>query len=96
MSRRIALSTAGNLLLQLRLYNEAGDLLNARAQGAGDEANQLAHAELIRAVRRLETIGYPDDDPCSVVKKLMVLIAVNENNVHFRSFFLHKSAVRVR
>lgn len=69
--RKEILRNAGGMLLSLRMYATAADLIEEATQGSpSSEARQ--QVENLRKARRYEEIALPKDDPKSVVKKLVL------------------------
>lgn len=69
--RKEVLRNAGGLLLALRMYGTAADLIEEATQGSpSSEARQ--QVENLRKARRFEEVPLPKDDPKSVVKRLML------------------------
>jgi len=70
--RQQALQEAAQILLRLRLYPQAADLLAAGAQGTQDAASALARAGLIRNLVRHEDVPLSANDPGTIVKKFFI------------------------
>jgi len=69
--RKEILRNAGSMLLALRMYGTAADLIEEATQGSpSSEARQ--QVENLRKARPYEEVAMPKDDPKSVVKKLML------------------------
>lgn len=70
--RKLLLAT-GAVLMELRMYPQAADLLEAGAKGASQSAaGMLAEAAALRSVKPYEDPAFPDSDPRSVVRKLLI------------------------
>lgn len=69
--RKELLRNAASVLLALRMYGTAADLIEEAMQGSpsGEGRQQV---EGLRKARRYEEIQLPKDDPKSVVKKMML------------------------
>ncbi len=72
--RRSTLLNAAELLMQLRFYPQAADLMAAGAQGTANAANTLTRVALLRTLRRHDEFSDPQDDPRTAVKKLFRVI----------------------
>jgi len=69
--RREILRNAGGVLLSLRMYGTAADLIEEATQGSpSSEARQ--QVENLRKARRYEEVPLPKDDPKSVVRRLVL------------------------
>lgn len=77
-SRRQGLESAGDLLLKLRLYPQAGALLSAAAQGSANASALLARGNMIANLKRHEESSPPPDDPQSVVPKVLAVFFADE------------------
>lgn len=72
--RAALLVNAGDMLMRVRRYAEAAELLAAGAPGSDNPAAQMARVDLIRRTRRYQEIPLPPDDPRSVVRQFMASI----------------------
>lgn len=79
--RRAALQGAGNLLVQLRLYPQAAELLAAAARGSKEAAALLGRAEILRKTRRWEDVPLVANDPVLLVKRFMAILFTPELNL---------------
>ncbi len=95
-TRRLALAAAGPLLIQLRFYPEAVAVLTEAARGASDGAALLSQADMARRMRRHEDVTLPENEPQTVVKKLLLLIFSNawESDDALRALISTESAGR--
>lgn len=71
--RRAALERVGNTLVQLRMYPEASVLLLESVKG-GDAAQKSVQIDTLRKTVLREKIALPENDPTTVVKKLVVAL----------------------
>ncbi len=69
--RATMLVNAGDMLMRVRRYPEAAELLAAGAVGSSNPAAQLARVDLIRRTRRFEEVPLPENDPRSVVRQFL-------------------------
>jgi len=74
-AQRTALLGAGRLLLQLRLYPQAADLMEAGARGNDGAASTLALAAQLRQLKRHEDISLSDDNPKDVAMKFLMAVS---------------------
>jgi tetratricopeptide (TPR) repeat protein len=72
--RQSALANTGELLLKLRLYSAAGQLIGASAQGSASAAAVLSRANQIGQFHRIEDSKFPVDDPRSVVQNFFRIV----------------------
>lgn len=70
--RAALLVNAGDMLMRVRRYKEAVELITAGAAGSSNPAAQLARVDVIRRARRYEEIPSPENDPRSVVRQFFV------------------------
>ncbi len=70
--RTKALATAGNMLLRLRLYPEAAEMLSAAAEGQQDSAATAQRIALLRQLTPWNGKYLPATDPCSVVQRMFI------------------------
>ena len=66
------LVSAGNILLRLRMYPVALDLLNAAASGQADSSKLRKRIELLHDVRPSETALFPEQDPRRFVQNFLL------------------------
>ncbi|HEX2835606.1 MAG TPA: DUF3857 domain-containing protein [Thermoanaerobaculia bacterium] len=71
-TRREAMTTAGSVLMLLRQYPAAADLLSAAAQGAPNAAQIRAQADLIRKTMRHEDVKLDPNDATSLLKNVFL------------------------
>jgi hypothetical protein len=70
--RRDAITAAGGVLMLLRHYPAAADLLAAAAQGAPNAAELRAQADLIRKTTRYEDVKLDPNDAASLMKSIFL------------------------
>jgi len=68
------LVAAGNLLIQLRMYPRALDLLNAAAAGQENSSQLRGRIELMHGVHPYEEVLLPEADPRRVVQRLYLFL----------------------
>ena len=71
-SRSDLLVSAANLLIRLRIYPRALELLDAAAAGQADSSKLRKRIELLHAVRPYEEVLLPENDPRRVVQQLFL------------------------
>lgn len=71
-SRSDLLVSAANLLIRLRSYPRALDLLEAAAANQSDSSKARKRIELLHAVRPYEEVLLPENDPRRVLQQLFV------------------------
>lgn len=76
-TRSEALQSASSLLLRLRRYPEAADLLAVAAQGAENASALLDQVEIFRRAKRSDAVAPPATDPALAVHKLFVALGSN-------------------
>ncbi|HEY6348680.1 MAG TPA: DUF3857 domain-containing protein [Candidatus Angelobacter sp.] len=72
-ARSKALTTAGHLLLHIRKYSEAADLLANGAHGQNDESQMASYAAMLKKTKRSEEFNIDDSSPISPFQKAMIL-----------------------
>ena len=78
--RQAALIEAGTRLVQLRFYEPAAVLLRAGARGAPAASAVLVYADQIGKTKRFEDVPLPDDDPRSVLNKMLIAVFLNHRD----------------
>ena len=73
-ARRAALRTAGDTLIQMRMYPQGAELLKAGARGVATAATDLSRAALFEKVQRREELKHSDSEPQSVFYRFMDLL----------------------
>ncbi len=73
-TRSAVLLGAARWQMVLRNYPAAAVLFTEGAKGAGNGANILSLADMLRKARRHEEIALSDDEPMSAVKRLMMVV----------------------
>src|SRR3989442_937386 len=73
-ARSALLLGAARWQMTLRHYPEAAALFSEGAKGAPNGANILSLADMLRKTRRHEDLSLPEDEPMSVVKRLMLVL----------------------
>jgi len=68
------LLAAGNLLIHLRMYPRALELLNAAATGQENSSQLRGRIELMHAVRPYEEVLFPETDPRRVVQQFYLFL----------------------
>jgi tetratricopeptide (TPR) repeat protein len=76
--RQAAFASSGELLLKLRLYSAAGQLIAASAQGASNAAAVLARGNQIGSIKRHEDTMFPADDPRSVIQEFFRVLFTSD------------------
>ncbi|HEY6970911.1 MAG TPA: DUF3857 domain-containing protein [Candidatus Angelobacter sp.] len=71
--RSKALATAGWLLVRIRRYPEAGELLLAGARGQSNETQIVPYATILKKTKRMEELNIDPLSPTSVVYELFRL-----------------------
>ena len=66
------LVSAANLLVRVRMYPRALDLLDAAAAGQSDSSKVRKRIELLHAVRPYEEVLFPESDPRRLVQQLFL------------------------
>ncbi len=84
--RSSTLGASGSLLLAIRRYPVAADLLEAAMQGS-PTTEQRSRVESIRKTSRVEDLPLPATDPRSVVTRLTYSLIVDETNLAKTSKF---------
>jgi tetratricopeptide (TPR) repeat protein len=72
-ARNQALGEAGQLLLRLRLYHQASEILAAGLQSDADAAQAARQVEVFRQLQPHEKLLFPASDPRSVVQRFFEL-----------------------
>jgi tetratricopeptide (TPR) repeat protein len=72
-ARNQALGAAGQLLIHMRLYPQAADILSASVQGNEDAAQAARQVEIFRTLQPYEKILFPASDPRSAVQQFFML-----------------------
>jgi len=72
--RSTILVSAGNLLIRLRIYPRALDLLNAAAAGQENSSQLRGRIEMMHAVRPYEEVLLPESDPKRVVQQFYLFL----------------------
>ena len=78
-TRKRMLSGAGKMLMELRKYPEAADLMEAGASG-DDAAQELSLASALRKARHHEEVPYPND-PVGIVSQMFAAILDRKMNL---------------
>ncbi|HYM62870.1 MAG TPA: DUF3857 domain-containing protein [Thermoanaerobaculia bacterium] len=86
-TRRKLLDAAGGLLVTLRLYSQAADLLEAGAQGTPKMTELREQIEMLRKAKRIETISMPENDPKTAVRKLLVEVMTTTDRPKIAAHF---------
>lgn len=92
--RRKALATAGWLLLRLRKYSEAADLLLAGARGQSTETQTAAFAATLKKAKLREDIKIDDTDPRAAIQRLFFLSFSDAQDFDQIRRLLSKNALR--
>jgi tetratricopeptide (TPR) repeat protein len=71
--RRAALLAAGWILVTLRRYETAADLLAAGSKGGSAGAPLPTQVDMIRRTRRHEEITFPDGDPRGLIQRFLTV-----------------------
>jgi tetratricopeptide (TPR) repeat protein len=71
-TQRTVLVGAGGLLMELRIYPQAADLLEAGAKGNQNAASLLAEAALVRNMKPHEDAAFTESDPRSIAAKFLI------------------------
>jgi hypothetical protein len=71
-SRNQDLIAAGQLLMRVRMYPQAAELLSAGSQGQSGSQTNLAQINAFAKTKRREDLQFDDSDPSGVLKKMMV------------------------
>ncbi len=69
--RKDVLRTAGSVVLAMRMYDTAADLIEEAMQGSPN-AETRTQVEGLRKAKRLEDLSLPKDDPKTIAKQLAV------------------------
>src|SRR5262249_11432516 len=72
--RREALETAAGLLIHLRLYPQAAELLSRAVPGAKGAAELRSQVEGLKRCRKHEDLSLPAGDPIAVVKEFLIQV----------------------
>lgn len=78
--RSTNLSEASRLLLFLRLYPQAANLIAAAVPGADDASSVQSQAELFRRTKRAEEVAPKASDPASAIHNLFVALGNGRSN----------------
>lgn len=78
--RSKALSGAGWLLVRVRKYPQAADLLTAGAAGQKNEANVAPFVALLRKTKPREELTIDDSTPAGVIQKLFMMMFLGNAN----------------
>lgn len=73
-ARRDAFRSAGNTLIQLRMYPQGAELIKAGARGTSTAAEELSRAAMFAKVRRKEDVKHNDSEPQSALYRFMELL----------------------
>jgi hypothetical protein len=85
VDRRTALASAGNILMRLREYSSAADLIEASTRGQTTTAANTQRIAMLRKTTRNDGTSIQPDDPRSVVLRSFVeLIASEKGDAGFR------------
>jgi tetratricopeptide (TPR) repeat protein len=77
-SYRVRLQGASEWLVRMRLYHDAAEILVAGSRGSTDSIQQLAKADVLRAVTHHEEIDTSLSDPKGVVRSFFVALITAE------------------
>lgn len=72
-ARNQALGAAGQLLIHMRMYPQAADILSASLQSDSDAAQAARQIEIFRTLQPYEKILFPASDPRSPVQHFFML-----------------------
>jgi tetratricopeptide (TPR) repeat protein len=75
--RKEVLNGAAGVLMAMRRYPEAADLLEEATKGTPSTETR-AHVENIRKAKRIETLNFPANDPRSVVQRFAIISITDE------------------
>jgi len=75
--RKQLLRDAAGVLMGLRFYPQAADLLEEAMQGS-PSTEARTQVETVRKAKRIEEIPMPDDDPKTIVRKLLLESLLDE------------------
>ena len=76
-SRRKLLGSAGQILMSIRLYQQAADLFEQAAQGAPNASQIAPLVEILRRTKRVEELTLSDSEPKDVLKRIMIALLVD-------------------
>ena len=89
--RSKALTTAGRLMLRIRRYPEAGELLIAGARGQSNETQMVPYATILKKTRRMEEVNIDPSIPTSVLYDLFRLTFTGKIDADSMEPFTSKS-----
>ncbi|HKD45751.1 MAG TPA: DUF3857 domain-containing protein [Candidatus Angelobacter sp.] len=93
-ARRTALTGAGWLLLRLRKYPEAADILLAGARGESQEAQITPFAATLKKAKLREDIKFDDADPRSAIQRLFSIVLSDVQDYNQVRRLMSKNALR--